>query len=69
MMYAKEQIIKALWNECKALFAQEAFDPVSDLSYDDYRKAMLSKTLPELIKETSTDLEYYPLDAFMKKYG
>jgi ribosome-associated protein YbcJ (S4-like RNA binding protein) len=25
--------------------------------------------LSELIKETSTDSEYYTLDAFMKKYG
>ncbi|MDC0165798.1 hypothetical protein OAI49_02225 [Synechococcus sp. AH-558-M21] len=69
MIYAKEQIIEALCHEYKALFAQETFDPASDLSYDDYRNSMLSKTLPELIKETSTDLEYYTLDAFMKKYG
>ena len=69
MIYAKEQIIEALCNEYKALFTQETFDPVSDLNYVDYRNAMLSKTLPELIKETSTDLEHYTLDAFMEKYG
>ena len=69
MIYAKEQIIEALCNEYKALFTQETFDPASDLNYVDYRNAMLSKTLPELIKETSTDLEYYTLDAFMEKYG
>ena len=67
MIYAKEQIIEALCNEYKALFTQETFDPASDLNYVDYRNAMLSKTLPELIKETSTDLEYYTLDAFMEK--
>ena len=67
MIYAKEQIIEALCNEYKALFTQETFDPVSDLNYVDYRNTMLSKTLPELIKETSTDLEYYTLDAFMVK--
>ena len=67
MIYAKEQVIEALCNEYKALFTQETFDPASDLNYVDYRNAMLSKTLPELIKETSTDLEYYTLDAFMEK--
>ena len=69
MIYAKEQIIEALCHEYKALFTQETFDPASDLSYEDYRKNMLNKTLPELIKETSTDSEYYALDTFMKKYG
>ena len=69
MIYAKEQIIEALCNEYKALFTQETFDPASDLNYVDYRNAMLSKTLPELIKETSTDLEHYTLDSFMEKYG
>ena len=69
MTYAKEQIIEALCNEYSALFTQETFNPASDLSYDDYRNAMLSKTVPELIKETSTDFEYYTLDAFMDKYG
>jgi hypothetical protein len=59
MIYAKEQIIEALCNEYKALFTQEAFDPASDLNCVDYRNAMLIKTLPELIKETLTDLEYY----------
>ena len=69
MIYAKEQIIEALCNEYKALFTQETFDPASDMNYVDYRNAMLSKTLPELIKEASTDLEHYTLDSFMEKYG
>ena len=69
MSYTKLQIVAALCNEYKALFTQETFDPVSDLSYEDYRSSMLNKTLSELIKETSTDSECYTLDAFMKKYG
>jgi hypothetical protein len=69
MSYTEEQIVAELCNEYKALFTRETFDPASDLSYEDYRKNMLNKTLPELIKETSTDSEYYTLDTYMKKYG
>ena len=68
MLYTVEQIIDVLCNEYEALFTQKTFDPASDLSYD-YRNAMLKKTLPELIQETSTDKEYYTLDTFMRKYG
>ena len=64
-----EQIIDAFRNEYEALFTQKTFNPASDLSYDEYRNAMLKKTLPELIQETSTDQEYYTLDTFMRKYG
>ena len=69
MIYAKEHVIEALRNEYKALFTQKTFYPASDSNHVDYRNAMLSKTLSDLIKETSTDLEYFALDAFMKKYG
>ena len=47
---------------------RETFDPASDLSFDDYRHAMLKKSLPQLIKETSTNLEFYTLDTFTKKF-
>ena len=56
-------------NEYKDLIAQKTFDPASYLSYDDYRNAMLRIALPKLIKEASTDLQYYTSDAFMKLYG
>ena len=69
MLYTVEQIVAALCNEHEALFTQKTFNPASDLSYDEYRNAMLKKTLPELIQETSTDKEYYTLDTFMRKYG
>ena len=69
MLYTVEQIVDALCNEYEALFTQKTFKPASDLSYDEYRNAMLKKTLPELIQETSTDQEYYTLDTFMRKYG
>ena len=66
MAYAKARIIDLLCNIYKALFAQQALDPLSDLSYDDYRNAMFFKTLPELMKEISTDLVYYALNIFRK---
>ena len=69
MLYTVEQIVDALCNEYEALFTPKTFNPASDLSYDQYRNAMLKKTLPELIQETSTDQEYYTLDTFMRKYG
>ena len=69
MLYTVEQIVDALCNEYEALFTQKTCNPASDLSYDEYRNAMLKKTLPELIQETSTDQEYYTLDLFMRKYG
>ena len=68
-LYAVEQIVAVLCNEYEALFTQKTFNSVSDLSCDEYRNAMLKKTLPELIQETSTDQEYYTLDTFMRKYG
>ena len=69
MLYTVEQIVDVLCNKYEALFTQKTFNPASDLSYDEYRNAMLKKTLPELIQETSTDQEYYTLDTFMRKYG
>jgi hypothetical protein len=39
------------------------------LSFEEYQSAMEAKTLEELIKETSTDSEFYTLDDFMKRYG
>ena len=50
MLYTVEQIIDVLCNEYEALFTQKTFNPASDLSYDEYRNAMLKKTLPELIQ-------------------
>ena len=69
MLYTVEQIVDALCNEYEALFTQKTFNPALDLSSDEYRNALLKKTLPELIRVTSTDQEYYTLDAFMRKYG
>lgn len=68
MAYAKARVIDVLCNEYKALFAQQAFNPVSDLSYDKYYNTIFCKTLPELIKEISTNLAYYALIIFRKKY-
>ena len=58
MLYTVEKIVAALCNEYEALFTQNTFNPASDLSSDEYRNALLKKTLPELIQETSTDQEY-----------
>ncbi|QNJ31484.1 hypothetical protein SynPROS91_01105 [Synechococcus sp. PROS-9-1] len=48
---------------------KDAYDPGIDLSFEEYQSAMEAKTLEELIKETSTDSEFYTLDDFMKRYG
>ena len=69
MSYTVEEIAAALCNEYEALFTQNTFNSASDLSCNEYRNAMLKKTLPELIQETSTDQECYTLDTFMRKYG
>ncbi|QNI88129.1 hypothetical protein SynROS8604_01493 [Synechococcus sp. ROS8604] len=48
---------------------KDAYDPRFDLSFKEYQLLMEQKTLEELIKETSTDKEFYTLDDFMKRYG
>ncbi|WP_250395650.1 hypothetical protein [Synechococcus sp. MU1655] len=68
MEFSRRQIIKALCNEYNQLF-KDTYDPGIDLSFEEYQSAMEAKTLDELIKETSTDNEFYTLDNFMKRYG
>lgn len=68
MEFSRRQIIQALCNEYNHLF-KDAYDPGIDLSFEEYQSAMEAKTLDELIKETSTDNEFYTLESFMKRYG
>ena len=68
MEFSRRDIIQALCNEYKHLF-KDAYDPGVDLSFDEYQSEMEAKTLEELIKETSTDNEFYTIDDFMKRYG
>ena len=68
MEFSRRDIIQALCNEYNHLF-KDAYDPGIDLSFEEYQSAMEAKTLEELIKETSTDSEFYTLDNFMKRYG
>ena len=68
MEFSRRQIIEALCNEYNQLF-KDAYDPGIDLSFEEYQSAMEAKTLDELIKETSTDNEFYTLEHFMKRYG
>ena len=67
-MFSRRDIIQALCNEYNHLF-KDFYDPGIDLSFEEYKSEMESKTLEELIKETSTDNEFYTLDVFMKRYG
>ena len=67
-MFSRRDIIQALCNEYNHLF-KDSYDPGIDLSFEEYKSEMESKTLEELIKETSTDNEFYTLDDFMKRYG
>ena len=66
--FSRRDIIQALCNEYNHLF-KDAYDPAIDLSLEQYQSEMEAKTLEELIKETSTDHEFYTLDDFMKRYG
>ena len=68
MEFSRRDIIQALCNEYNHLF-KDSYDPVIDLSFEEYQSAMEAKTLEELIKETSTESEFYTLDDFMKRYG
>ena len=68
MEFSRRQIIQALCNEYNHLF-KDAYDPGIDLSFEEYQSAMEAKTLDDLIKETSTDNEFYTLESFMKRYG
>ena len=68
MEFSRRDIIQALCNEYNHLF-KDSYDPGIDLSFEEYKSEMESKTLEELIKETSTDNEFYTLDVFMKRYG
>lgn len=68
MEFSRRDIVQALCNEYNHLF-KDAYDPGIDLSFEEYQSAMEAKTLEELIKETSTDSEFYTLDDFMKRYG
>ena len=68
MEFSRRDIIQALCNEYKYLF-KDAYDLGVDLSFEEYQSEMEAKTLEELIKETSTDNEFYTIDDFMKRYG
>ena len=67
MKFKREQIINALCNEYNHLF-KDTYIPGIDLSFDEYKKGLEVKTLDELIKETSTDSQYYTLKDFMERY-
>ena len=67
MKFKREQIINALCNEYNHLF-KDTYIPGIDLSFDEYKKGLEAKTLDELIKETSTDRQYYTLKDFMERY-
>ena len=68
MEFSRRDIIQALCNEYNHLF-KDVYDPGIDFSFEEYQSAMEAKTLEELIKETSTDSEFYTLEDFMKRYG
>ena len=68
MEFSRSEIIQALCNEYNHLF-KDVYDPGIDLSFEEYQSGMEAKTLEELIKETSTDNEFYTLDDFMNRYG
>ena len=53
----------------KHYLRKKTFNPAPDVSYNEYRNAMLKKTLLELIQEASTDQKYYTLGIFTREYG
>ena len=65
--YTKQQLVDALCAEYD-FYCREDFNPDEDLSSEDYRSLMMSKTHSQLVKETGTDDEI-TLQEFMSSYG
>ena len=66
--FTKTQLIEALLNEYEYLIHDD-FDPDEDLTLDQYHSQLLTMNEQQLIEETTTDSEIYPLSQYMENWG
>ena len=67
MIFTKEQLVEALYNEYVFL-CHDDFDPDLDVSPEDYLEMLKQMEYDELLEETNTDEEYH-LEEFMEAWG
>ena len=67
MIFPKEQLIEALYNEYVFL-CHDDYDPDVDISPEVYLTMLKDMTYDELVEETCTD-EIYHLSEFMEAWG
>ena len=67
MIFTKEQLIDALYNEYVFL-CHDDFDPDLDVSPEDYLEMLKQMEYDELLEETNTDEEYHR-EEFMEAWG
>ena len=67
MIFPKEQLIEALYNEYVFL-CHDDYDPDVDVSPEDYLEGLKEMTYDELVEETQTDGEFTLID-FVEAWG
>ena len=67
MNYTKAQLIDALVAEWEYL-CHDDYDP-EDQTPEEYREDLIEMTIEQLVEETSTDPEYYPLEQYMDHWS
>ena len=67
MIFTKEQLIDALYNEYVFL-CHDDFDPDEDATPEEYLEMLKQMDYDELLEETNTDEEYH-LEEFMEAWG
>ena len=65
MTYTREQLIACLINEYNHLAEEEEMD----MTLDEFRVYLQSRTTEQLIDETTTDSTYLTLDDYVKYYS
>ena len=66
MIYTKEQLIEALYNEYVFL-CHDDFDPDEDATPEEYLEGLKGMTYDELIEETGTDDSFH-ITEFMEAW-
>ena len=67
MIFTKEQLIDALYNEYVFL-CHDDFDPDEDATPEEYLEMLKEMSYDELIEETSTD-DIFSIDEFMSAWS
>ena len=66
--FSKTQLIQALLNEYEYLIHDD-FDPDEDLTLEQYHQMLLTMSNEQLVKETTTDIEFLTLEKYMEHWG